>query len=336
MPAIARLLLLLAFSTSALAQEAMQSVRPGDELKVEGARGYWFYKEPVKDLPLAVEPTPEAAPSKENPKKTNPCLSVATWTANCGFVNPKNSFEFQAKQRDELMQQMALNPDSAKAVESFQRYNKWVVEQGVKAAQMWQYNMVQNPDLDPSVAAPISAVGLALVSSANNASAVEIWRVIAESGGFLVMFTRDDCPYCHSSLPLVARVSTETGIPAYVAPLDGKCFKDVPAEACLPGDVSYASGVALQATLVPAVFLYVPDQTWIRVATGVVTSETMKSRISNFFAAYRSGVAKGLASESGSPAVSFGGQAGIQQGAKGTAEGVRMPTEAEIKDLLLR
>jgi len=150
------------------------------------------------------------------------------------------------------------------------------------------------------------------------------------------MFTRDDCPYCHSALPLVARASRETGIPAYIAPLDGKCFKDVPADACLPRDVSYAAGVALQATIVPAVFLYVPEQTWIRVATGVVTSETLKARISNFFAAYRNGLAKGLSSEDGSPAVAFSGQAGIGQEAKGVARGVPMPTEAEIRNLLLR
>lgn len=312
----------------------MREVPPSEALQVDGARGYWFYKEPYKEPEAEAAPAPSQAQSTPQQPVPKECSSAATWTAHCGFVDPKGNFEFQVKQRDALMQQMAMQPDSSKAVEDYQRYNKWMVQQAIKAAQMWQYNLAQRPDLDPGVQAPISQFGLGLVTKANEAAAKDIWTAISDSGGFLTIFTRDDCTYCHAMLPLLGLVSRDTSIPAYVAPLDGVCPKEVPQDICLPQKVAYDSAAVLQVSMVPSVFLYVPDQTWIRVANGVVTSEAIKARISNFFTAYRTGLAKGLSSEDGKPAMSFSGDAGRAPTAAGAAAGVPLPTPREMQAIV--
>lgn len=307
---------------------------PGQEIFVDGAKGYWFYKEPVKPTPdERQEQERQVSRAETKPSESERCGKAATWTLDCGFVNPGMDFAFQEKQRDALMQRMALAPDDAVAVEAFQRYNKWVVGQAVKAAQMWQWNLAQRPDLDPTVQAPISTFGLGLVSEVNRAASKELWKYIADNGGFLVAFTREDCIYCHHMLPTWASVQKTTGIPFYFAPIDGKCLKKVHPDACLPGKTAFDSASVLRVSVVPALFLYVPDQTWIRVATGVASETAITGRITNFFAAYRTGLARGLASDGPTPKVSFDGHdLGLVQGGRGT--GVGPATQKEMHELL--
>lgn len=318
---------------------AQSNVRatPGEDLHKKPAKQGWFWyidpeeekkenpqpvlvqppkKEEVKpSAPIVVIPRSQPPKEEEQPKKAISelteaervvvCGSKDTWEAACGFVDPGNDFEFQAKQRDELLQMMSLTPENPEAVEAAQRYMKWVVGKASMAANMWYFNMVQNPDLDPTVKNPISEVGLALASRVVQASQYEYFKLIKEEGGVLFFFTRNDCVYCHDQSPYARRVAHTMGLRMVNIPLDGVCLPDFKDENC--GDnVKPEQAAALDVKIVPAIYLYVPSNTWIRLGTGVVTDSTILANTVNFFSAYRAAMLQGLDNGKGSrPSVTF-------------------------------
>lgn len=297
---------------------ATQPASPGEELHQEPARKGWFwYIDPKKEEKLEEEPTPPAPAAKEPAKEKTPvvvitgappetkCKTKDTWTAECGFVEPGDDFDFQAKQRDILLQQMSLRPDSPEAVEAAQFYMKWVVGQAAKAANMWYFNMVQNPDLDPTVKNPISEVGIALASRANQATQYEYFRIIREEGGILFFFSRTDCQFCHDQAPYTRRVARTMGLRVVNIPLDGKCLQGFEGDAC--GDnIKPEQYAVLQVKTVPSLFLFVPANTWIRLGTGIVSDTTVLANTVNFFSAYRAAMLKGLDNGKGArPSVTF-------------------------------
>lgn len=320
-------LLLFILGATATLSHAQVQATPGQELHKESPRKGWFWyldpeekkKEespppaPVKVVP--VEPAKPSAPIVVVPKapkkeltpeeKEKLCKAKDTWEKDCGFIDPGDDFEFQAKQRDILLQMMSLTPDNPDAVEQAQRYMKWVVGKASMAANMWYFNMVQNPDLDPTVKNPISEVGIALASRISQASQYEFFRLIKEEGGVLFYFTRSDCSYCFDQSPYAVRVARTMGLEIINIPLDGNCLPDFTGLAC--GDnVKPEQAAVLDVKIVPALYLYVPSNTWIRLGTGVMTDQTILANTVNFFSAYRAAMLQGLDNSKGSrPSVTF-------------------------------
>lgn len=304
-------------------------VDPSASLIQNAEKGWWFYDEEINQ---SIDPDLPQYTQKPEKSKTDPCLKKSTWKPSCGFVNPDKDFEFQALQRDKLLESMTLNPEDPKAVEAVQRYMKWVVQKAVATANMWQYNMVQNPDLDPSVKQPISNFGLMLMTEVKTASADNVFKVLQKEGA-LVYFTRSDCTFCHSMWPHIQNVANSTGIELWNASLDSKCMSG--AKNCKTGDVSMRPAQALQVNIVPSLFLYVKPNTWIRVATGVVATDLIKSRISSFFLAYRQALLKGVAPQNGAPAVSFNSDDLTGASSKPISSGAASkPSESDIRSLL--
>lgn len=300
------------------------NAQPGADLHQSKARQGWFwYKDPKKEekkeqpveKPAPKVEAPPVAPtapivviakSKPTPdEKEKLCKEQDTWTADCGFIDPGDNFDFQAKQRDILLQTMSLRPDNPEAVENAQRYMKWVVGKASMAANMWYFNMVQKPDLDPTVKNPISEVGIALATRVNQAAQGEYFRLIKEEGGVLFFFTREDCSYCHTQAPYTQRVAHTMGLQLINVPLDGKCLEGFEGDNC--GDnIQPEQIAALDVKTVPSIFLYVPSATWIRLGTGVTTDTTVIANTVNFFSAYRAAMLAGLDNSSGTrPTVSF-------------------------------
>jgi hypothetical protein len=312
--------------------ETVVNQRPGDDLKQEARKGWFFYKGPAKveEKTVSVTPKPKSEPKKD------PCTSPATWEPKCGFIEPGSDFEFQAKQRDALMQNMVMNPSDAKAVEAFQYYNKWVVDRATEVANVWHYNVTQNPKLDPAVNAPISQFGLQVASEVKAAESGEIFDYLAKNG-MLLYFTRTDCVYCHTMAGIAKSLEEDTGIPLWDISLDDKCLAGFESK-CMTAPDSIPAAQALQVATVPTVFLYIKPNTWIRVSTGVTSTLTLKSRIVSFVTAYRAAVLKGAAGDGLSPSLSFTPGASIGGNAVGVADGqaatVNIPTQAEIKAML--
>lgn len=327
----------LPFSQPSYAQAAQRFAPtiPGSDLHRETPKKGWFwYVDPVQEkkkkdpetvyMPVTPVPEPVEQPAVVVPKAAEPtpsvvlirvpedpqereafCADPKTWIADCGFIEPGDDFEFQAKQRDSLLQMMSMRPDRPEAVEAVQRYMKWVVGKASQAANMWYFNMVQNPDLDPTVSSPISEIGIALASRVENAASNEYFRLIREEGGILFYITRNDCIFCHDQLSNTQRVARTMGLPLINVPIDRVCLEGFEGETC--GDNVTPEQIAvLDVKVVPALYLYVPTSTWIRLGTGVVPDSTIMANTVNFFSAYRAAMLNGLDNSSGArPSVTF-------------------------------
>lgn len=321
-----------------------------DDLHRNPARQGWhWYVDPKKDEPKE-EPQPEPPkpePKVEQPQEKQPvvvitggvkeedkCKTKDTWEAKCGFVDPGNDFEFQAKQRDILLQQMSLTPDNPDSVEAAQRYMKWVVGKASQAANMWYFNMVQKPDLDPTVKNPISEIGIALASKASQATQYEYFRIIREEGGILFFFSRNDCQFCHDQAPYTRRVARTMGLRVINIPLDGKCLPGFEGDDC--GDNIKPEQVAvLQVQIVPSIFLFVPSNTWIRLGSGMVSDATVLANTVNFFSAYRAAMLAGLDNSSGArPSVTFDPELNARPSGAAAADGSKTAVAPDRSRLL--
>lgn len=308
-------------------------------------RGWFFFE---KDKPKPEEPEFQPAPpdGKQPPDQKKPpedkCKKAQTWSPDCGFVDPGTDYDFQAKQRDALLVQMSMSKNDPKAVEQFQYYMRWVMGRASEVANLWMFNMVQNPELDPQAKQPISTFGIRMMSDVQNGQEKEIFKVIKEEGGMLVFFTKSDCHFCHAMAISMQRIARDTGIPVRNAALDATCLPAFK-EGCLAGEAVQGPAIALQVTTVPSVFLYVAPNTWLRVATGIVSEDTIRSRIFSFFSAYRTAMLKGVNNaQKGRPSVDFsykdgvtGSAAGVDSKSDGQGDTqVRTPSEDDVARML--
>ena len=292
---------LLLCSLNAHAQ-VMSSAPPKDP-----SRGWWFFKEEIPQEasePVASEPPPTSPNTTQAEKpKEDKCKKRETWTASCGFVNPQGDFNFQAKQRDALFEQMVVSNNDQKAVEGVQRYMQWAINQSQNITKVWQYNMLQNPELDPSAKAPVSTVGLRLITNIRENDAKEYFKLIASEGGGFVYFSRSDCEACQQISYNIKALQKDTGIPVANASLNGECDPQYPG--CITGNTAFEAATALKVTVVPALFLHLPENTWIRVANGVTDQNTIKERTVQFFQAYRNAMITGSKKADGTPGMDF-------------------------------
>lgn len=272
---------------------------PSSTLKENAERGWFFYernKKPPEPEPLIEEPRAQLPRPQTKEER---CSNIDTWTPDCGFVDPGNDFEFQSKQRDGLLQAMAMSKNDPQAVENFQYYMKWLMERSIEVANLWQYNLVQNPELDATVKSPISTFGLKLMTEVRDSSEASILEALRNEGAFLLYFSRHDCTFCHAMTSVLKSLEERTGLEIWNSTLDGVCMPGFEVR-CRTGEKAVMAAQALQVSIVPTLFLYVPGtgnegDTWIRIATGVTDMATMKGRITSFFAAYRTALLKGVA-----------------------------------------
>lgn len=332
--------LLLSATLVASAFAADQRVKRDDLNEYTPEKGWFFGDDPRPEEPPAPEEPDAPKPPKDaapQPKE-NPCKKAATWNAKCGFVDPGQDFDFQAKQRDALFQQMSVSNNDPKAVEAVQYYMRWALDRTSEVTNLWWYNMVQNPQLDPTVTAPVSAFGLRLMADVKKGHDKEIFDLIKDEGGMFVVFTRSDCVYCHQMVEPLKRLSERTGLVIRTASLDNTCLPAFK-EGCMTAPESLAPAQALQIATVPTVLLYVKPNTWLRVGTGVVDTDSMTTRAVQFFSAYRNAMLKGVDNgQNGRPSVDFGGidPSGTATGMEGadSAGPVRAPSEADISRML--
>ena len=329
-------LVLLLGGGTAFAQE-VQKVNPSESLQQKAERGWFFYEDPVKPkAPPKKKDVPQQAKQEPDTPKDDPCLKAETWTAKCGFVDPGKDFNFQAKQRDALLENMAMSQNDPKAVEAFQYYMKWVMGRATEVANLWYYNMVQNPDLDPAVSRPVSAFGLRLMTDVKNGHAQEIFKSLKNDDAMLVYFTRSDCAFCHSMAPNVKRIAEKTGLPVWNAALDERCMPGFESQ-CRAGKAVEKPAQALQVSTVPSLFLHVPPNTWLRLSTGLTDDESIMARTVSFFSAYRTALLKGVNNGDGTRAsVDFSAEEALSGNVKGVtpSKSARVPSESEIRQLL--
>ena len=258
-----------------------------------GDKGYWFYKEP-KRPPKQPIILPTHKPKKDEPKfvmkkKKSDCDKE--WKLSCGFREPK-SFAEQEKMRDALMQDAYMHPTDANKVKQMQKYIGWILKQSINASKLWKYNMIQDPSLDPSVQNPISTYGIKLAMEIRDSKKDMVWKTIKDFNGKIIMFSKDDCEFCHKQAQPFYWLKQNTGMVVHGASLKGDCPAGV--VDCLKGEKVTKAAQILGVKIVPAIYLYFPKNVWIKVSNGLITTEELQDRIYNFFIAWRSAVQKGM------------------------------------------
>lgn len=307
-------------------------------------RGWWFYQTPPAK-PKVVKPklVPQQAVAATAPTTsaaaTDPCGHKDTWTSECGFVNPGRSFAFQAKERDALMQSMVMNPENPNAVLQFQKYNQWLANEAIQVANMWYFNEIQHPGLNPQSTHPISQFGLQLAESVKRNTTDQIFKYLAKHAIFLD-FTRQSCYYCHAMAPNVMSLSRKTNVPVWDASLSKTGCLPGFQDHCVTAPLTIKPAEILHVKEVPTLFLFIKPDTWIRVGTGVVDEATLRARIVDFVSAYRTAILKGVHNGHGDQAsVDFSPGADSSQALSGDGVGVApkkgpLPTSSDIKALL--
>lgn len=278
------LCLLLGFGVFFAHADNQVPVTPGQALEGDARQGWYFYFDPEKRREAEREAAANAAKVPEPNQRD--CTKSDQWEASCGFVNPGNDFAFQAKQRDALMQQFAMQASNPKAVEAFQRYQAWVTDQAITASNVWVWNQTQNTDLDAAVSNPISALGLTLAAKSKNSSAKELMASVKKAGGRLLLFSRTNCDWCHQQVGLTSRVVREYNLPLWNVTLDATCLPGM-ASRCISGPLALALAKELNIRIVPAQVLFIPDNTWIKIASGITVDSELRARLVNFLAAYK-------------------------------------------------
>jgi conjugal transfer pilus assembly protein TraF len=263
----------------------------------DGRGWFWYKDEKKKDEPIVYEvpeEKPEEKKEEEKEEEKEPekdCSKPDEWDESCGFVHPGSDFDFQAKQRDVLLKGMVMNSGDQKSVENFQYYMKWMVQNALQAARTWQFNKIQNPDLDPQALYPTSYVGLQMASKMKSGKAKEVFKYIAENGT-LFYFTKASCKYCHEMAPWVLDVAKDTGIEIWNAALDENCLEGFDNCVIAPETISVAQ--ALEVKVVPALYIFIDPDVHIRVASGLTSKRQIRGRIVNYFSAYRAAAMKGI------------------------------------------
>ena len=304
-------------------------------------KGWFFYQHgPLLPVPpKLIPPPPVHLPTKPVAPK---CSTMRTWTAMCGFVNPGTNFAFQAKERDALLERMSMSPNNRAAVQAAQYYMRWVTGRAIEAANIWQYNLVQNPSLDPTVRMPFSQLGLQLMTSVKSARSKSIYGVLKREKAFLVYFSRYNCQFCQAMDRILLYMREDHGITVWNTPIDGKCMPNFKHH-CYPGRKAVLAAEALRVRIVPTVFLYVPGSTtaqdlWMRVSTGFTDEKTLSGRIVSFFTAYRRALLEGVHNGiDGTPSVDFSSKpaSGVAPGVPGPGHrAAALPTAAEVRGIL--
>lgn len=266
---------------------------------------------------------------KEKESEDRDCSDPEEWEPSCGFVDPKGSFSFQAKQRDELLNQAVMNPNNPKTVEGFQRYMRWAVDKAITMSHMWEWNKIQNQELNPLVHSPVSSFGLRAASRAEDGKRNAVMEEIKDQGGFLVWFTRSKCQFCHDMQPVMKQLGRRTGLTIYNAPLDNVCMEQFQESCDATGRPVEAAG-HLGIEAVPDLWLHLPeDDLWFRVSSGVEAAQRISSRIEVFFGAIQRAAEKGLnaVGEGNSPAVDFSVPDMLERSSGGLGAGIPQGVE---------
>ena len=258
--------------------------------------GYW------KDVEEEEEIAEEQGVSETKPKeeKEDKCKSKDSWSVECGFVDPKGDYKFMVAQRDKLSETALMNSTDQKSVREFQRYMNWMVNAAVQYSQTWQYNMIQDTELNPYAKHPISNFGLKATFGMFKDFKRGIYDEIKEQGGVFILWTRASCKWCEIQGEAVLSLVEKTGIPAYNVSIEGACVAGFTGEFCRTADeLAIDAATQLKVAMVPDLFLLLNSKTpeenaWIRIATGIEDSSRIERRIYTFFEGVKAAAEQGL------------------------------------------
>jgi conjugal transfer pilus assembly protein TraF len=221
----------------------------------KGARGKYFcIQEEPKEPKPEIKDRKQAQTSKPEEKEKD-CSNADEWDSSCGFVNPDNlppeeAFAFQSKQRDTLLQNMSVRPDSMDSVVNAQKYMNWVIDKAMLLADMYQYSAVQNPELDPNADHSGSSFAQNLIAARNLDNKKQFWTAMKSWDSEIVLFTRASCDFCAQQADNIRPIQIDSGLPLLEVALEDECVADY-ASQCIKGEQALLAAQQFNIETVP-------------------------------------------------------------------------------------
>lgn len=277
--------------------------------KAKGECGWWFgFIDPAEVENKKKEDERQQQAAKQRPEsKEEKCGKKDTWSDDCGWTDPGGDFEFLVMQREKLSQNALMFHGDQKHVKEFQKFMLWLVDAAVSYSKTVEFNQIQDQSLNPYARHPVSAFGLRAAVRTKNEHTLGIFNEIKKQDGVLVFFTRSDCSFCHTQVPIIRKLALLTGLDVVNVSLDEMCMEGYEGERCITADKPYIleAITAIGINVVPDLFLFLPKDNkdnngWVRVSTGNEAVSTIKRRIRMFFEGVRSASIAGLSEASNS------------------------------------
>lgn len=173
---------------------------------------------------------------------------------------------------EELLARAIETPTEAR-VAAYMAYQQQLTRRSEEFARVWQRVLWQQPELDPTVADPVTAAALSPIQADRVRRQDAALADLARTAGLFYFFS-GSCSLCEVQSPILAAFAEAYGFRVIAVSLDG-----APDPLFAQAKVDRGAAEKLGVTQVPAVFLARPPSEVRRVGTGLLTMEELSRRI---------------------------------------------------------
>ena len=141
-------------------------------------------------------------------------------------------------------------------------------------SRLWQYVLLQNPDLDYTIKHPANQLGTQIYSDVHNqAEDAAIHQLATQQG--LFFFYRSTCPYCQRFAPILKNFSERYGIVVVPITTDGVALPEFP-----HSQIDQGQAQRFHVTVEPSLFTVNPyTHKAIPVAYGLMSENDLRQRL---------------------------------------------------------
>lgn len=177
------------------------------------------------------------------------------------------------EQGEELRAKAILEP-TAKSLADLMQWEKTMWEKAEYFGNMWQMVLRSKPDLDYSIQNPTSQYARHVYLDVQQKKLVATFKKFRNEYG-LILFYKENCPYCHIMLPVVRTFSEKYGLNLNALSLDEKLPSNK--QSTIP---NIRLGEQFNVTAVPALFAVSPHSgDYFPISNGAVSEQELEERI---------------------------------------------------------
>lgn len=177
------------------------------------------------------------------------------------------------RERADALLDRALEAPSMPNVKAYLAHQKKLLDRSEEVTRVWKRVLMEHPELDATVAHPLSAVGIDYTRAAKAEEKDKTLLDLAGRAGLLYFFS-GACAVCPAQSALLASVANTYGFRVIPISIDGAADPVFPASRIDQG----AAG-RLRVRALPALFLVQPPHQVRRIGTGLLTAEEIADRL---------------------------------------------------------
>lgn len=177
------------------------------------------------------------------------------------------------RERAEELLSRAIEAPTEPRVAAYMAYQQQLTRRSEQFARMWQRVLWQHPELDSTVADPVTAAALSPSQAERMRRQDATLADLARTAGLFYFFS-GHCPLCEVQSPILAAFAEAYRFRVIAISLDG-----APDSVFEHAKVDRGAAEKLGVTQVPAVFLARPPGDILRIGTGLLPMEELARRL---------------------------------------------------------